>query len=417
MGTRFLNKMRNCLAGHKAASSQVMRALAILVAFLAVSGGAVGLFPDSLRADSPTSAAPKPEVTQPAPPDAQVEIQTLKKAEPTLKTERRPADIKVNSTLVLINVSVTDPLNRFVTGLEKDNFRLFEDKIEQSVLAFSSEDAPISIGLVFDTSGSMGSKLQKSREAAADFFQTSNPEDEFFLVRFNDRPELVVPFTRETDKIQSALTFTQSKGRTALLDGVYLAMNQMKKAHNPRRALLIISDGGDNSSRYTESEIKNAVREGDVQIYAIGIFESAGARGRTPEEAMGPGLLNELAEQTGGRSYAVENPAELPDIAAKIGVELRNQYILGYTPKNQERDGKYRRVQVKLIQPRGLPPLKAIFRLGYYAPSRKVVDRRRHGVACLRRRTGAIYSRDTAGGVARERCRQTRQTGDQSKKR
>jgi Ca-activated chloride channel homolog len=331
-----------------------------LVVFLALSALATG-------ADKPATAGTPQDSAAPQP---QVNIETRKKADKDLKVESRPADIKVTSTLVLINVTVTDPLNRFVTGLERDNFRLFEDKKEQSISAFSSEDAPISIGLVFDTSGSMGAKLQKSREAAADFFQTANPDDEFFLVRFNDRPELAVGFTKDTDKIQSALTFTQSKGRTALLDGVYMAMNEMKKARNPRKALLIISDGGDNSSRYTESEIKNAVREGDVQIYAIGIFEPAAGRGRTPEEAMGPGLLSDLAEQTGGRAYAVDNPAELPDIAAKIGVELRNQYILGYTPKNQERDGKYRRVQVKLVQPRGLPPLRAIYRLGYYAPSR-----------------------------------------------
>lgn len=305
-----------------------------------------------------------------APPQAQVDIETRKKPDEGTKLASRPADIKVTRQLVLINVSVTDPLNRFVTGLEKENFRLYEDKVEQQIRSFSSEDAPISIGLVFDTSGSMGPKLQKSREAAADFFQTANPADEFFLIRFSDRPELVTPFTTDTDRIQSALTFTQSKGRTALLDGVYLAMNQMKKAHNARKALLIISDGGDNSSRYTESEIKNSVREADVQIYAIGIFESPGARTRTPEESMGPSLLSDLAEQTGGRSYAVENPSELPDIAAKIGVELRNEYIIGYSPQNQERDGKYRRVQVKLMQPRGLPPLKANFRLGYYAPSR-----------------------------------------------
>ncbi len=281
----------------------------------------------------------------------------------------RSVDIRVNRTLVLINVTVTDPLNRFVTGLEKEHFRLYEDKVEQKITDFSSEDAPISIGLVFDTSGSMGSKLQKSRQAAAEFFKTANPSDEFFLVQFNDRPQLSVPFTSDTDKIQSTLTFTQSKGRTALLDSVYLAMHEMKKAKNPRKAVLIISDGGDNSSRYTETEIKNAVREADVQIFAIGIFESLSGRGRTPEEAAGPGLLNELADQTGGREYAVENVAELPDIAAKIGVELRNEYLLGYTPKNRERDGKYRRVQVKLNQPRGLPPLKAYFRLGYYAPT------------------------------------------------
>jgi len=301
--------------------------------------------------------------------DQRVAVETRKPASAVGTVNSRPVDIRVNKTLVLINVTVTDPLNRFVTGLEKEHFRLFEDKVEQEISQFSSEDAPISIGLVFDTSGSMGAKLQKSRQAAAEFFKTANPADEFFLVQFNDRPELTVPFTTDTDKIQSTLTFTQSKGRTALLDSVYLAMHEMKKAHNPRKALLIISDGGDNSSRYTETEIKNSVREADVQIFAIGIFESMSNRGRTPEEAAGPNLLNELAEQTGGREYAVENIAELPDIAAKIGIELRNEYILGYTPKNKERDGKYRRVQVKLNQPRGLPPLRAYFRLGYYAPT------------------------------------------------
>jgi VWFA-related protein len=302
-------------------------------------------------------------------PNEPVSIESRTPAATGAKADSHTPDIRVEKQLVLINVTVTDPLNRFVTGLEKQHFRLFEDKVEQTITQFSSEDAPISIGLVFDTSGSMGPKLQKSREAAAEFFKTANPSDEFFLVQFNDRPELTVPFTTDTDKLQSTLTFTQSKGRTALLDSVYLAMHEMKKAHNPRKALLIISDGGDNSSRYTETEIKNAVREADVQIFAIGIFESLANRGRTPEEAAGPGLLNELAEQTGGREYPVENVAELPDIAAKIGTELRNEYILGYTPKNQERDGKYRRVQVKLNQPRGLPPLKAYFRLGYYAPT------------------------------------------------
>ena len=188
-------------------------------------------------------------------------------------------------------------------------------------------------------------------------------------MQFNDRPELVVDFTTNLEDIQNRLTFTQSKGRTALLDAVYLALHKMKKAHNPRKALLIISDGGDNSSRYTESEIKNLVREADVQIYAIGIFEPVASRGRTAEEMNGPGLLSEISEQTGGRHFAVENLNELPDVAAKIGIELRNQYILGYSPTNKERDGKYRKVQVKLVQPRGLPPLTAFWRLGYYAPT------------------------------------------------
>lgn len=281
----------------------------------------------------------------------------------------REGSIRINTNLVLIPVTVTDPLNRFVTGLDKEHFKVFEDKVEQDLLQFGSEDAPLSMGIVFDSSGSMGSKLQKSRQAVAQLMKTANPEDEFYLVQFNDRPELVMPFTKDAEEIQSRLTFTQSKGRTALLDAVYLSLSEMKKAHNPRKALVVISDGGDNSSRYTETEIKNLVREADVQIYAIGIFEPVSARGRTAEELSGPSLLNEICEQTGGRHFGVENLSELPDVAAKIGIELHNQYVLGYSPKNQEKDGKYRRVQVKLVQPRGLPPLRAFWRLGYYAPT------------------------------------------------
>jgi len=302
-------------------------------------------------------------------PNARVEIVPRVSTVPEAKALVPHSSIRVETQLVLIPVTVTDPLNRFVTGLEKQHFKLFEDKIEQTVTQFSSEDAPLSVGLVFDTSGSMGPKLQKSRQAAAEFFKTANPQDEFFLVEFNDSPTLAVPFTPNSDEIQNNLTFTQSKGRTALLDAIYLAMHEMKKAKNPRKAILIISDGGDNSSRYTETEIRNAVREADVQIYAVGIYEPVASRSRTPEEMAGPGLLQQVSEQTGGRAYEVDNIAELPDVAAKIGIELRNQYVLGYTPKNQDRNGKYRHVQVKLVQPPGLPPLKAFYRLGYYAPS------------------------------------------------
>jgi VWFA-related protein len=299
---------------------------------------------------------------------AQVTIEPRPK--PSVRAEAVPkANIRVDSTLVLIPVTVTDPMNRFVTGLEKENFKIFEDHKEQDLSQFSSEDAPLSVGVVFDCSGSMGSKLDKSRQAVAQFFKTANPEDEFFLVEFHDSAELVQPFTTSLEEIQNRLTFTQSKGRTALLDAIYLALHEAKKARNTRKALLVISDGGDNNSRYTEGEIKNLVKEADTQIYAIGIYEPIGARSRTAEELAGPGLLTDIAEQTGGRQYAVENLNELPDIASKIGVELRNQYILGYSPQNREHDGKYRRVQVKLIQPRGLPPLRAFWRLGYYAPS------------------------------------------------
>lgn len=317
----------------------------------------------ALRSDDQTPAR-----SEASPPNVNITPRVRTKEAPETVLDRK-ADIRVDTTLVLIPVGVTEPNGRFVTGLEKENFKVYEDKVEQEVSQFSSDDSPLSVGIVFDTSGSMGNKLAKSRQAVAQFMKTANPEDEFFLVQFNDRPELVVPFTPDPEDIQSRLAFTQSKGRTALLDGVYMAMNQMKRARNGRKAILIISDGGDNSSRYTESEVRNAVKEADVQIYAIGIFEPYASRGRTPEELNGPTLLGEIAEQTGGRHFPVENLAELPDVAAKIGLELRNEYVLGYSPKNVTRDGKYRRVQVKLVKTTGLPPLKAMFRTGYYAPT------------------------------------------------
>ena len=289
-------------------------------------------------------------------------------AQPGASEEDRRSNIRVEKKVVIVPITVLDPMNRSVTGLEKESFRVFEDKLEQEVEQFSSEDSPISVGIVFDASGSMGAKLQKSRQAVSQFFKTANPEDEFFLVQFNDRPQLATSLTHNTEEVQNALTFTQAKGRTALLDGIYMAMRTMKKATNGRKAILVISDGGDNSSRYTETEVRNAVREADVQIYAIGIYEPMG-RSRSAEEISGPGLLTELAEQTGGRHFPVDNLNELPDVAAKIGLELRNHYVLGYSPKNPERDGKYRRIKVQLVQPRGMPPLRAYFRLGYYAPS------------------------------------------------
>lgn len=313
------------------------------------------------KTDKPVIPAQEPRV--------EIEPRVRPSKEPEDPATRRETSIRVETQLVLINVTVTDPMNRFVTGLEKEHFKLFEEKAEQTISQFSSEDAPLSVGLVFDASGSMGTKLSKSRQAAAQLFKTANPEDEFFLVQFNNRPELSVGFTTNTEDIQNRLTFTQAKGRTALLDGVYMAMNHMKKARNPRKAIIILSDGGDNSSRYTESEVKNLVREADVQVYAMGIFEPIAGRGRSAEEMAGPGMLTELAESTGGRHFPVENLNELPDVAAKIGIELRNQYVLGYAPINTAKDGKYRRVQVKLKQPRGLPPLKAFYRLGYYAPA------------------------------------------------
>jgi Ca-activated chloride channel family protein len=284
--------------------------------------------------------------------------------DPSLKTHTKPLKVDVN--LVLVPVTITDPMNRLVTGLDKENFQLFEGKDVQEIRHFSSEDAPVSIGVIFDMSGSMVTKIERAREAVVEFFKTANPQDEFFMVAFADRPQEVSDFTSSVEDIQGKLVYTVPKGRTALLDAIYLGVSKMRQAKYTKKALLIISDGGDNHSRYTEGEIKSTVKEADVLIYAIGIYDHYMA---TQEEALGPALLGEVAEVTGGRSFTIDNPNDLADVATKIGIELRNQYVLGYRPKNPGHDGKWRKIKVKLIPPKGLPPLKVYAKTGYYAPS------------------------------------------------
>jgi Ca-activated chloride channel family protein len=299
--------------------------------------------------------APRVEPAKPNPMDS---------VDPSLRTHTRP--MKVDVSLVLIPVTITDPMNRLVTGLDKENFEVFENKDPQELKSFSSEDAPVSIGVIFDMSGSMSSKIERAREAVIEFFKTANPQDEFFMIAFADKPEEVSDFTSSVEDIQGKLVYTVPKGRTALLDGIYLGVSKMRQAKYPKKALLIISDGGDNHSRYTEGEIKSTVREADVMIYAIGIYDHNMA---TPEEASGPALLSDITEITGGRAFTIDNPNDLGDVATKIGIELRNQYVLGYRPKNPGHDGKWRKIKVKLIPPKGLPPLRVFAKTGYYAPS------------------------------------------------
>ncbi|MGH9865646.1 MAG: VWA domain-containing protein [Candidatus Acidiferrales bacterium] len=277
------------------------------------------------------------------------------------------AEIRKDVSLVLVNTTVTDPYGRLVTGLDQENFRVFEDGKEQEIMRFAEDDVPISIGMIFDVSGSMTDKIAKSRMAAVQFFKTANPADEFFLVDFADRAELATMFTSSIEELQNRLLFSAPKGMTALLDAVYLGMSEMKGARNARKALLIISDGGDNHSRYDFSDVKRFLRETDVQIYAIGIIDPD-ACDRTPEECSGPGFLQGLASMTGGRSFTVKNLDDLGDIATKISMELRNQYVLGYRTSNKNRDAKWRKIKIKIRPPRGLPPLTVYSRYGYYAP-------------------------------------------------
>jgi Ca-activated chloride channel family protein len=213
-------------------------------------------------------------------------------------------------------------------------------------------------------SGSMASKIERAREAVIEFFKTANPEDEFFLITFADRPEEVSDFTQSIDDLQGKLVFTVPKGRTALLDAIYLGISKMRQAKYPKRSLLIISDGGDNHSRYTEGEIKSLVKEADVMIYSIGIYDRYMP---TPEEQLGPALLNDISELSGGRAFTIDNPNDLADVATKIGIELRNQYVLGYRPKTPAHDGKWHKIKVKLLPPKGLPPLHVYAKTGYYA--------------------------------------------------
>ncbi len=269
--------------------------------------------------------------------------------------------------MTLVNVTVTDPYGRLVTGLEQNNFRAFEDGVEQEIVRFSSEDVPISIGVIFDMSGSMADKVDKSRLAAVQFFRTANPQDEFFLVNFSDRAQLANTFTASVEELQNRMMFTAARGRTALLDGIYLGLSEMKGAHNTKKALLIISDGGDNHSRYSELDIRNYSKESDVQIYAIGIYEISPC-GTTPEECSGPALLTDLTTSTGGRTFRVNSLSDMPDIATKISMELRNQYVVGYRPSDRTHDGKWRKIKIKLRPPKGLPPLTVYARGGYFAP-------------------------------------------------
>ena len=275
-------------------------------------------------------------------------------AKPGLKDARLPRFIS-NVNLVLVPVTVTDPATRIVTGLQKQNFQVFEDDVPQEVEYFYTQDAPISVGVIFDTSSSMAHAVNLSREAVVAFMKTSNPDDEFFLISFSDKAKLMQNFTEDDAVIRNELVYTVPKGDTALLDAIYLGMSKMRSAKHPRKALLIISDGGDNHSRYTQSEIRNVVREADVQVYAIGI---AGAD-------YAPGVLQAITEGTGGRMCAGIDP----DTAEKVSTDLRNQYVIGYRSRNFARDGKWRKIKVKLQAPATLPPLRVTAKNGYYVPS------------------------------------------------
>lgn len=278
------------------------------------------------------------------------------------QTPNRPQApvFRVGVETVFLKVSVTDPLNRCVTGLEKEHFKIYEDKVEQSILHFTQETAPVSVGIIFDISGSMkdNSNIQKAKNAIVRFLESGNAEDEYALITFNERTSLVQNFTSQSATVRGEIAFRQPGGRTALYDAVYMGLDQIKMGKNDKKALILITDGEDNSSRYSISEVREFAKESDVQVYAVG---EQGLLG------YGRSLIQGIVSLTGGRAFFPNNFNELDYYIDLIHAELRNQYILGYNPTNNTHDGKWRRIQVRLDPPEGLPKLSVHAKEGYYA--------------------------------------------------
>ena len=273
--------------------------------------------------------------------------------------------IRVGVDLVLVPVTVTDASGRSVKELDKDRFELFEDEQKQAVHRLSCEDAPISVGIVFDTSGSMKSKLPSAKEAVRSFLDAANIADEFFIVTFADRPGAVSEFTSSPGAVLDQIVLSVAKGRTALLDAIYASLARMQQAHYGRKALFIISDGGDNHSRYTEHEVRSVVRESGTLIYSIGLYDHTFP---TTEELAGPALLAGISNDTGARAYTIDDPDDLPLVASQIGQELRTQCILSYRPAITKKDGKWHKIKVKLLIPKE-QRLSVHAKSGYYSPA------------------------------------------------
>jgi Ca-activated chloride channel homolog len=274
--------------------------------------------------------------------------------------------IKVATDLVTLTLTVTDPYGRYVSGLSKNAFTVMDNNKEQEITFFSDSDAPVSIGILFDVSGSMsGDKIAKARKALEHFINTSHPMDEYFLIAFNSRAQLLLDRTRNGEAVLDKLTLVQPKQNTALYDACYLGIERVTRGSHQKKALLIISDGQDNNSRYTFNEVRRLMRESDVTVYAVGILGGSDAGSMLGMQ--GQAFLDELANVTGGKSFYPQTSVELDEIFERIALELRHQYSVGYTPKDFVPDGKWRRVRVRIKPPRGLPRLTVRGREGYYA--------------------------------------------------
>lgn len=274
--------------------------------------------------------------------------------------------VKVDVDLVLVPVTVTDQLDRLIIGLQKDNFILYDGPDRQVIRNLSTEDAPISLGVIFDTSSSMYGKIERARQAVVQFLRSANPDDEFFLIEFANRPELAVDFTGSVDEMQGEISKATPDGGTALLDAVYFGLAKMKAARNERKALLIVSDGAENHSRYTVKEVWSVAQEAEVQLYAMGIFDESA---RTKAEREGPDLLGALTSITGGRTIPIRSLKKIGEAADKLAVELRNQYLIAYRPSVLAHDGRWHTISVRAMPSESNSRFRAHAKRGYYAPA------------------------------------------------
>jgi Ca-activated chloride channel family protein len=274
--------------------------------------------------------------------------------------------LRVDSRLVLVPVTVTDRSGRAITGLERRHFELFEDHSARDIVSFSIEQQPCSLMVVFDLSGSMRDEIQKARSAMRELFRVLEPEDEVGLITFAGSPHLRHDFSSDPEEVGQSLMNEEPNGSTALIDAVYLGLSKVHQAGTPRKALLVISDGADNHSRYTPQELMRLALEADAQVYTIGI--------RTPprdaKDAIlhqsSLGLLESLASNTGGLHFTIANAGGLEKVMGKIASAIRSQYLLGFLPSELRQDGKYRRIKVKVNAPEQQVQLRVTARPGYH---------------------------------------------------
>src|ERR1051326_3187224 len=279
-------------------------------------------------------------------------------------------NLRVESDLVLITALVTDSQGKPVTGLSASQFRVQEDCVEQIIKSCSSEDVPVSIGLVLDISGSMGDKIELLKNVALQFIRGANRADEYFLIQFQARPEIAVPFTTDTDRLLGFVNGIEVGGSTALFDAIQLAVNEMRHARYARKAMLIISDGMDNHSRYTERETKRLISEVDFPIYGINVWQPQRSGNRYAIQRKDPATLDMLLPPTGGRVFVVRNLKKLAKTTELISEEIRYEYVLAYAPSVRRKDATTHRIKVSLVDSSIGPKLKISHRAGYRAPER-----------------------------------------------